>query len=78
MKKILLAIWLFGSFSLSGAAQDVPLEPGDHVVYIGNTLADRMQHAGWLETLIQNRFPKHELVFRNLGFAGDEIDRRPR
>src|SRR5713101_6977440 len=26
------------------------LKPGDHVVLIGNALADRFQHSGWLET----------------------------
>ena len=40
---------------------------------IGNSLAERMQPDGWLEALIQARFPKHELVFRNLGFSGDEV-----
>ena len=45
---------------------------------IGNTLADRMQHDGWLETLLQSRFPKHELVVRNLGFSADELTIRPR
>src|SRR5438067_3571006 len=49
------------------------LEKGDHIVLIGNTLADRMQHDGWLETVLQARFPKHELVIRNLGFSGDEV-----
>lgn len=49
------------------------LRQGDHVCIIGNTLAERMQHYGWLETLIYSRFPKHELVFRNLGFSGDEV-----
>src|SRR2546430_757716 len=32
-----------------------------------------MQHHGWLETLIQARFPDRELVFRNLCLAGDEV-----
>src|SRR5262249_53065353 len=45
---------------------------------IGNTLADRMQHDGWLETYIYGRFPKHDLVFRNLGFSGDELTIRLR
>src|SRR5438132_11114687 len=49
------------------------LRPGEHVCIIGNTLADRMQHDGWLETYLQSRFPKHQLVFRNLGFSGDEV-----
>ncbi|HEV3166479.1 MAG TPA: SGNH/GDSL hydrolase family protein, partial [Isosphaeraceae bacterium] len=54
------------------------LRAGDHVSLIGNTLADRMQHDGWLETFIYSRFPKHDLVFRNLGFAGDELTIRLR
>ena len=33
---------------------------------------------GWLETLLYARFPKHELVIRNIGFSGDEIDLRLR
>src|SRR5262245_43187633 len=49
------------------------LRPGEHVCIIGNTLADRMQHDGWLETYLQSRFPKHQLVVRNLGFSGDEV-----
>src|SRR5260221_11642781 len=47
----------------------LPLSKGDRIVYVGNTLADRMQHQGWLETVIQSRFPEHELVFRDLGFS---------
>ncbi len=51
---------------------------GDRVVYLGNGLADRMQHHGWLETYIQQALPRHELVFRNHGFTGDRINHRPR
>jgi len=45
---------------------------------IGNTLADRMQHSGWLETLLQSRYPQQELVLRNLGFSADELTLRLR
>jgi putative heme-binding domain-containing protein len=61
-----------------GPALKLELRPGDHISIIGNTLADRMQHHGWLETYIQSRFPRHELVFRNLGFSGDELTLRLR
>src|SRR5215813_772883 len=54
------------------------VRPGDHISLIGGTLADRMQHDGWLETYLQSRFPKHELVVRNLGFSGDELKVRLR
>src|SRR5262245_46350517 len=54
------------------------IKPGDHICIIGNTLADRMQHDGWLETLLHARFPQHKLVVRNLGFSGDELTVRLR
>ena len=55
------------------AAATLELRQGDHICYIGNTLPDRMQHDGWLETLIHSRFPKQDLVFRDLGFSADEV-----
>ncbi len=60
------------------AAAPLELKPGDHIAIIGNTLADRMQHDGWLETLIVAKFPKADLVFRNLAVAGDEVVLRQR
>src|SRR5688500_13397827 len=58
----------------TAAEVKLELNKGDHVVLVGGGLAERMQHSGWLETLIHARFPRHELVFRNLGYPGDEID----
>ena len=60
------------------AADPFVLHAGDHICIIGNTLAERMQYDGWLETLLHARFPKHDLVIRNLGFSGDEITTRLR
>jgi putative heme-binding domain-containing protein len=52
---------------------DLNLPKGTRISIVGNTLADRMQHDGWLETYLYSRFPKNDLVFRNLGFSGDEL-----
>ncbi len=77
-----LALLLLSSARLP--AQNVQQEEklailkGDRISILGNTLADRMQHDGWLETYFQSRFPKTNLAFRNLGFSGDEIDLRLR
>src|SRR5262249_20897100 len=49
------------------SAPRLEVKPGDHICIIGNTLADRMQHDGWLETYLYSRFPKSDLVIRNLG-----------
>ncbi|HJT75586.1 MAG TPA: dehydrogenase, partial [Gemmataceae bacterium] len=54
------------------------VRPGDHISIIGNTLADRLQHDGWLETYFQSRFPKDRLSFRDLGYSGDELTHRER
>ncbi len=59
-------------------AETLLLNRGDHICLIGNTLAERMQNDGWLETIIQAQFPDKELVFRNLGFSGDELTLRLR
>ncbi len=57
---------------------ELKLDKDDHICFIGNTLADRMQHYPWLETYIHALHPDLELTFRNLGFAGDELKTRPR
>src|ERR1051325_3183763 len=63
---------------LVSAAEKLELRPGDHIAIIGNTLADRMQHSGYFEALTYEKFPKNELVFRNLAFSADEVAQRPR
>ncbi len=73
----LLLVGLFG-FALRAVGTPLELHQADHICLIGNALADRMQHSGWLETLIYSRFPKLDLVFRDLGFSGDELTVRAR
>jgi len=60
------------------AGKALEVKKGDRIVLLGNALAERMQHHGWLETYAQLAMPDQELVFRNHGFCGDKIDRRPR
>ncbi|MFM8334001.1 MAG: heme-binding protein, partial [Opitutaceae bacterium] len=54
------------------------LNAGDRVAIVGNALADRMQHHGWLETMIHLKHPEHNVTVRNLAFAGDEVSNRAR
>src|SRR4051794_33466902 len=77
LRLVLLALGLM-SLPRAGAAEKLELKPGDHVAIIGNTLADRMQHSGYFEALTYDKFPRHELVFRNLSMSADEITTRPR
>lgn len=77
MKKFLLT-GILAICGLSAGAAQLELKNGDHVVLLGNSLAERMQHHGWLESYVQAALPKHKIVFRNHGFAGDKINHRPR
>ena len=80
MKSRILLLLLVSIIFLSACSKEpiVEINEGDHIVLIGNALADRMQHDGWLETYMQAELKGHKLVFRNQGFSGDRIDHRPR
>jgi glucose/arabinose dehydrogenase/azurin/lysophospholipase L1-like esterase len=64
---------LASAFGILAQGPKLALKPGDHVAIVGHALPDRMQHSGYLETLIHEKFPQHELVFRNLAASGDEV-----
>jgi putative heme-binding domain-containing protein len=78
MKKQFLASLAVLITTALAHAGPLVLKKGDHISIVGNTLAERMQHDGWLETYIHMHFPEHDLVFRNLGFSGDEVTTRLR
>lgn len=77
---IVLLFALATSWNASAPAAEpaLSLKQGDRIAYIGNTLADRMQHAAWLETYLHALYPAYDLTFRNLGFSGDELKLRQR
>ena len=54
------------------------LRKGDTVVFIGNTMAERLQYFNHFETLLMTRFPELQLRVRNLGWSGDTITLQPR
>jgi putative heme-binding domain-containing protein len=63
-------------------AQEPPakltFQKGDRVVLVGNTFAERAREFGYIETLLQVRFPDLGLTFRNLGYSADEVNLQPR
>ena len=79
-KSLVLLLLTLGCSGILRAAPPAKLEvgKGDHISIVGNALAERMQHSGWLEALAHKAFPEHDLSFRNLGFAADEVAARMR
>jgi putative heme-binding domain-containing protein len=78
MKKWIILALLVSLLPSAATAAPVTLQKGDHICLVGNTLAEQMQHHGWLETLIYSRLADHDLSFRNLGFSADELTIRLR
>lgn len=71
---ILGPLALLGSLALqSSAALPLELRRGERIALIGNALAERIQHHGFLESELHARFPALGLSLRNLGFAADEL-----
>ena len=77
---VLAAAAILATGARSATAQTIPLElrQGDTVVFVGNTLAERMLHFNHFETLLLTRFPNLQLRVRNLGWSGDTITLQPR
>ena len=49
------------------------LNDGDRIVLVGDTLVERDQRYGYLETMLTLRNPEKDLTFRNLGWSGDTV-----
>src|SRR5438034_3381486 len=73
MKNLTGLLVLLVSLCANAFGAQLTLNKGDHICYLGNALADRMQHDACLETLLYARFPRLDLVFRNLAASGDEV-----
>ncbi|MGK0186914.1 MAG: putative membrane-bound dehydrogenase-like protein [Verrucomicrobiales bacterium] len=85
--KTVLNAWKLAQLAILGAAcgacfthsaSALEFEKGDRIAVVGNTLADRLQVHGWMEALLQQKNAGKDLVFRNLGFPGDTVTKRPR
>lgn len=50
----------------------------DRIAILGNGLPDRMQHDGWMETVLQNALPDLNLSLRNMSASGDRPNSFPR
>ena len=55
------------------AAEPLELVDGDRVVLLGSTVIEREQSSGYWETMMTTRFPRCNVVFRNLGWSGDTV-----
>ena len=79
LSPVILMAALLGAGAVA-SAQSPPLElrKGDHIVLLGNTMAERMQLFNHFEAMLIAGSPDLDLVVRNLGWSGDTITLQPR
>jgi lysophospholipase L1-like esterase len=56
-----------------GAPPRFELHDGDRIVLVGDTLVERDQRYGYLETMLTLLSPDKNLTIRNLGWSGDTV-----
>jgi mono/diheme cytochrome c family protein len=54
------------------------LAPGERIVVVGNTFAERMALSGAFDALAHAAHPEHRLVIRHVPWSADEVAVRPR
>jgi lysophospholipase L1-like esterase len=72
MKKTLV-LFLLSVVALSAADKPLEFKQRERIALIGNSLGERMNLFGHLETLLHARFPQKELVIRNFSRPADEV-----
>jgi lysophospholipase L1-like esterase len=74
---ILCIMGLLGLWTPVAAGGDEPkslaFQDGDRIVLVGDTLIERDQRHGYLETILTISNPDKNLTFRNLGWSGDTV-----
>lgn len=59
-------------------AAQFEFKQGDRITLVGDTLIEREGQLGYIETLLTQSLPDHNLTFRNLGWSGDLPNGRAR
>lgn len=71
MRPIALLFWLV--LATTARADTLPLRDGDRIVIVGGAIVEREIFHNYFETLVTLLHPKKDIVFRNLGWSGDNV-----
>lgn len=67
---------LMGALPPCARGQEEPkvrFRDSERIAFIGNEFFDKEQDQSYIETALTTRFPDKNLIFRNLGYAGDTV-----
>jgi len=69
----LIAFCIVSMVPSTQAAEPFGIANGERIVLVGGTYIERDVRYGCIETLMTAHFSDHQLIFRNLGWSGDEV-----
>ncbi len=74
MVGLLMTVWSEGDvWGAEKGAWKFELKDGDRVVFVGNTIIERMGQWGYVESMLTRRFAGKKVIYRNLGWSGDTV-----
>lgn len=71
--RLLVLMAVVASTALADEPHRFAFHNGDRIVLVGDTLIERDQRYGYLETWLTVLHPDKDLTFRNLGWSGDTV-----
>ncbi|MGD1893411.1 MAG: PVC-type heme-binding CxxCH protein [Cyclobacteriaceae bacterium] len=72
-----IALIVGASSCSSSDSLGLEVDPGSHIILVGNNLASRMENFGHFETELHLRYPDHQLYIRNMADPGNTPGFRP-
>lgn len=74
----IVAVFVFSLLATVEARAQIALQPGDTILFYGNSMIERLAEHGELEAQIQLAHADHKLRFRSFAWTGDEVGHRLR
>ncbi|MST93907.1 MAG: hypothetical protein EXS33_01300 [Pedosphaera sp.] len=75
---LLVTVFAFSLLSPVSARAQIALQPGDTILFYGNSMIERLAEHGELEALVQLAHSDKKLHFRSFAWTGDEVGYRLR
>lgn len=70
----LLSLFVLALAAVPALADDKPaffFQPGDRIVFLGDSITEQYQYSTFIELYLSTRYPKGNFVFLNAGIGGD-------
>jgi lysophospholipase L1-like esterase len=68
---VLAAVVFLSPWATAAEPNGFFFHPGDHVLFLGDSITEQYQYSTFIELYLTTRFPKGNMTFHNAGIGGD-------